>query len=100
MNGNWILRWCEGGEKGGREYKEREPWKALSASQRDIHPDIWECRDCGESTVVLFVPTAGFPLSTLSVLFVTYCGVQLVKERERRLALLEEQEAAEKAKTE
>ncbi|XP_012683458.1 hedgehog acyltransferase like, a isoform X1 [Clupea harengus] len=37
----------------------------------------------------------GFPLSTLSVLFVTYCGVQLVKERERRLALLEEEQALE-----
>ncbi|KAJ8375012.1 hypothetical protein SKAU_G00055920 [Synaphobranchus kaupii] len=30
----------------------------------------------------------GFPVSTLSVLFVTYCGVQLIKERERRQALL------------
>lgn len=34
----------------------------------------------------------GFPLSTLSVLLVTYCGVQLVKERERQQALLEEPE--------
>uniref|UniRef100_A0A8B9J4L1 Protein-cysteine N-palmitoyltransferase HHAT-like protein n=2 Tax=Astyanax mexicanus TaxID=7994 RepID=A0A8B9J4L1_ASTMX len=34
----------------------------------------------------------GFPLSTLSVLFVTYCGIQLIKERERKLALLEEPE--------
>ncbi|KAM3866440.1 hedgehog acyltransferase like, a [Diretmus argenteus] len=34
----------------------------------------------------------GFPLSTLSVLFVTYCGVQLVKERERNQALLEDAE--------
>uniref|UniRef100_A0A8C6UDF3 Hedgehog acyltransferase like, a n=1 Tax=Neogobius melanostomus TaxID=47308 RepID=A0A8C6UDF3_9GOBI len=34
----------------------------------------------------------GFPLSTLSVLMVTYCGVQLVKEREREQALLEEPE--------
>uniref|UniRef100_A0A3B3VYY8 Hedgehog acyltransferase like, a n=1 Tax=Poecilia latipinna TaxID=48699 RepID=A0A3B3VYY8_9TELE len=32
----------------------------------------------------------GFPLSTLSVLLVTYCGVQLVKERERQQALLED----------
>nr|XP_006634321.1 PREDICTED: protein-cysteine N-palmitoyltransferase HHAT-like protein [Lepisosteus oculatus] len=39
----------------------------------------------------------GFPLSTLSVLFVTYCGVQLIKERERRLALQEEGAAKEKA---
>ncbi|CAB1326808.1 unnamed protein product [Coregonus sp. 'balchen'] len=36
----------------------------------------------------------GFPLSTLSVLFVTYCGVQLVKERERKQALLEDPEPA------
>ncbi|MGH0166360.1 UNVERIFIED_CONTAM: hypothetical protein FKN15_050476 [Acipenser sinensis] len=40
----------------------------------------------------------GFPLSTLSFLFVTYCGVQLIKERESRLAL--EEEGAEKEKTE
>lgn len=33
----------------------------------------------------------GFPQTTLAVLFVTYCGVQLVKERERSLALEEEQ---------
>ncbi|XP_056914000.1 hedgehog acyltransferase like, a isoform X1 [Takifugu flavidus] len=44
----------------------------------------------------------GFPLSTLSVLFVTYCGVQLVKERERRQALLDEPEPVDggKKKTE
>ncbi|KAG5286835.1 hypothetical protein AALO_G00019290 [Alosa alosa] len=42
----------------------------------------------------------GFPLSTLAVLFVTYCGVQLVKERERQQALQEEQEAVEKPKIE
>uniref|UniRef100_A0A3Q4BF04 Uncharacterized protein n=1 Tax=Mola mola TaxID=94237 RepID=A0A3Q4BF04_MOLML len=36
----------------------------------------------------------GFPLSTLSVLLVTYCGVQLVKERERQQALLDEPEPA------
>jgi len=35
----------------------------------------------------------GFPMSTVSVLLVTYCGVQLVKERERNQALLEEAEA-------
>ncbi|XP_032314989.1 protein-cysteine N-palmitoyltransferase HHAT-like protein isoform X3 [Camelus ferus] len=33
----------------------------------------------------------GFPRTTLAVLFVTYCGVQLVKERERTLALEEDQ---------
>ncbi|GAB1294840.1 Protein-cysteine N-palmitoyltransferase HHAT-like protein [Apodemus speciosus] len=33
----------------------------------------------------------GFPQTTLAVLFVTYCGVQLVKERERSLALEGEQ---------
>lgn len=37
------------------------------------------------------LPPTGFPQTTLAVLFVTYCGVQLVKERERTLALEEEQ---------
>lgn len=36
-------------------------------------------------------PYPGFPQTTLAVLFVTYCGVQLVKERERTLVLEEEQ---------
>ncbi|XP_062813812.1 protein-cysteine N-palmitoyltransferase HHAT-like protein isoform X2 [Anolis carolinensis] len=40
----------------------------------------------------------GFPLSTLSIWFITYCGVQLIKERERILAIREEErEAKEKA---
>ncbi|XP_015264280.1 PREDICTED: protein-cysteine N-palmitoyltransferase HHAT-like protein [Gekko japonicus] len=39
---------------------------------------------------------AGFPLSTLSIWFITYCGVQLIKERERLLAILEEKEGKEK----
>ncbi|XP_029444188.1 protein-cysteine N-palmitoyltransferase HHAT-like protein isoform X1 [Rhinatrema bivittatum] len=39
----------------------------------------------------------GFPISTMSVWFVTYCGVQLIKERERALAIEEEQ--AKKQKT-
>ncbi|XP_037313899.2 protein-cysteine N-palmitoyltransferase HHAT-like protein isoform X1 [Pungitius pungitius] len=34
----------------------------------------------------------GFPLSTISVLLVTYCGVQLVKEKERQQALLDDPE--------
>ena len=36
-------------------------------------------------------PYPGFPQTTLAILFVTYCGVQLVKERERTLVLEEEQ---------
>lgn len=40
----------------------------------------------------------GFPLSTLSVLAVTYCGIQLVKERERQQALLEDSEMADAGK--
>ncbi|XP_068951922.1 protein-cysteine N-palmitoyltransferase HHAT-like protein [Petaurus breviceps papuanus] len=36
----------------------------------------------------------GFPQSTLVILLVTYCGVQLIKERERLQALEEEKEAA------
>ncbi|CAJ0961297.1 unnamed protein product [Ranitomeya imitator] len=39
----------------------------------------------------------GFPVSTLSILFVTYCGVQLIKERERVLALEEERNEKLKA---
>ncbi|XP_060103924.1 protein-cysteine N-palmitoyltransferase HHAT-like protein [Heteronotia binoei] len=39
---------------------------------------------------------AGFPLSTLSIWFITYCGVQLIKERERLLAILEEKEGKQK----
>lgn len=40
----------------------------------------------------LLVFPSGFPVSTLVVLFVTYCGVQLIKERERKQALLDEPE--------
>ncbi|NXF06972.1 HHATL protein, partial [Smithornis capensis] len=40
----------------------------------------------------------GFPVSTLSIWFITYCGVQLIKERERILAL--EEEKGDKAKVE
>ncbi|XP_018414142.1 PREDICTED: protein-cysteine N-palmitoyltransferase HHAT-like protein [Nanorana parkeri] len=39
----------------------------------------------------------GFPYSTLSIWFVTYCGVQLIKERERVQAI--EAEKSEKLKT-
>ncbi|XP_053569730.1 protein-cysteine N-palmitoyltransferase HHAT-like protein [Bombina bombina] len=38
----------------------------------------------------------GFPISTFSIWFVTYCGVQLIKERERLFAI--EEEKAEKKK--
>ncbi|KAM9074779.1 LOW QUALITY PROTEIN: protein-cysteine N-palmitoyltransferase HHAT-like protein [Megaptera novaeangliae] len=38
----------------------------------------------------------GFPQTTLAVLFVTYCGVQLVKERERTLTLEEQKQDKEK----
>ncbi|XP_039926481.1 protein-cysteine N-palmitoyltransferase HHAT-like protein isoform X2 [Hirundo rustica] len=41
----------------------------------------------------------GFPVSTLSIWFITYCGVQLIKERERVLAI-EEDERGDKAKLE
>uniref|UniRef100_A0A8B9SH27 Hedgehog acyltransferase like n=1 Tax=Anas platyrhynchos TaxID=8839 RepID=A0A8B9SH27_ANAPL len=40
----------------------------------------------------------GFPVSTLSIWFITYCGVQLIKERERILAI--EEEKGDKAKAE
>ncbi|XP_030045760.1 protein-cysteine N-palmitoyltransferase HHAT-like protein [Microcaecilia unicolor] len=39
----------------------------------------------------------GFPGSTLCIWFVTYCGVQMIKERERTLAV--EEEKASKQKT-
>lgn len=38
------------------------------------------------------LPSTGFPQTTLAILFVTYCGVQLVKERERTLALEEQKQ--------
>uniref|UniRef100_A0A8D2PV43 Hedgehog acyltransferase like n=1 Tax=Zosterops lateralis melanops TaxID=1220523 RepID=A0A8D2PV43_ZOSLA len=41
----------------------------------------------------------GFPVSTLSIWFITYCGVQLIKERERILAI-EEEDKGDKAKLE
>ncbi|XP_042744009.1 protein-cysteine N-palmitoyltransferase HHAT-like protein isoform X2 [Lagopus leucura] len=39
----------------------------------------------------------GFPVSTLSIWFITYCGVQLIKERERILAVEEEKSDKPKA---
>ncbi|MEE6517224.1 hypothetical protein FKM82_027309 [Ascaphus truei] len=39
----------------------------------------------------------GFPISAISIWFVTYCGVQLIKERERVLAI--EEEKGDKQKT-
>lgn len=39
----------------------------------------------------------GFPVSTLSIWFITYCGVQLIKERERILAMEEEKSDKPKA---
>lgn len=45
------------------------------------------------------LPAPGFPVSTLSIWFITYCGVQLIKERERILAIQEE-DKGDKAKVE
>ncbi len=33
---------------------------------------------------------SGFPFTTITVLFVTYCLIQLIKEKERRQALIED----------
>ncbi len=33
---------------------------------------------------------SGFPFTTITVLFVTYCLIQLIKERERRQALIDD----------
>lgn len=59
--------------------------------------NIWSHACFADKSFSLFfclLSLSGFPLSTLSVLFVTYCGVQLVKERERQQALQEEPEPA------
>lgn len=45
----------------------------------------------GQDASGIMASPTGFPQTTLAIWFVTYCGVQLVKERERTLALEEEQ---------
>lgn len=37
-----------------------------------------------------FLPSAGFPITTFIVMLVTYCLVQVIKERERRQALIDD----------
>ncbi|XP_039222710.1 protein-cysteine N-palmitoyltransferase HHAT-like protein [Crotalus tigris] len=39
----------------------------------------------------------GFPFTTISIWFITYCGVQLIKERERILAIRDEEKDKQKA---
>lgn len=39
---------------------------------------------------MLLSPPTGFPVTTITVLFVTYCLVQVIKEQERRQALIED----------
>jgi len=34
--------------------------------------------------------SAGFPITTVIVMFVTYCLIQVIKERERRQALIDD----------
>lgn len=52
-----------------------------------------------ETRLILSPPSlSGFPMSTVSIWFITYCGVQLIKERERLQAI--EEEKADKEKTE
>lgn len=37
-----------------------------------------------------YVFWSGFPFTTITVMFVTYCLIQLIKEKERRQALIDD----------
>lgn len=41
-------------------------------------------------TTFCVLTSAGFPITTIIVMFVTYCLVQVIKERERRQALIDD----------
>lgn len=66
-------------------------WQGLFTGLSAVFP-LKLCFNVLTLSSFFFVLLLGFPLSTLSVLLVTYCGVQLVKERERQQALLEDPE--------
>lgn len=66
----------------------REGWSSGRGAGREV-TDGGRGAVCSQASTTSSCP--GFPQTTLAVLFVTYCGVQLVKERERALALEEEQ---------
>lgn len=40
--------------------------------------------------LVFFSIFSGFPITTIIVMFVTYCLIQAIKERERRQALIDD----------
>lgn len=39
---------------------------------------------------MIFLTFPGFPITTIIVIFVTYCLIQVIKERERRQALIDD----------
>lgn len=39
---------------------------------------------------MLVLTSSGFPVTTVLVMFVTYCLIQVIKERERRQALIDD----------
>lgn len=39
---------------------------------------------------MIFLTFPGFPITTIIVMFVTYCLIQVIKERERRQALIDD----------
>lgn len=39
---------------------------------------------------MFFVNFPGFPITTIIVMFVTYCLIQVIKERERRQAMIDD----------
>lgn len=40
--------------------------------------------------IMYFFAFAGFPITTIIVMFVTYCLIQVIKEKERRQALIDD----------
>lgn len=45
---------------------------------------------CINREVVGLLTSPGFPITTIIVMFVTYCLIQVIKERERRQALIDD----------
>lgn len=47
-------------------------------------------KECINGEVVGLLVFTGFPITTIIVMFVTYCLIQVIKERERRQALIDD----------
>lgn len=45
---------------------------------------------CSIKNEVVFFTFPGFPITTIIVMFMTYCLIQVIKERERRQALIDD----------